>query len=68
MKDVDITIDPEIVLDALDNDDIIEYLGIPNVLAEISAVEVVEYYGHDTLLAEIEEDSAIRYFEIEVAE
>lgn len=68
MNSIDIAVDPEIVLDGLDIDDIIDYLGVDNVLAEISASDAAAYYGHDNLLEEIGDDKAIQYFEIEVAE
>jgi hypothetical protein len=68
MNEIDITIDPEIVLDSLDNADIVGYLGIDDVLDEIQESDAVAYYDHGLLLDEIGEDEAIKYFGIEVAE
>jgi hypothetical protein len=54
MDHIDITIDPEAVLDALDNNDIVMYLTVDEVLQEISASEAVNYYGQGDLLDQMD--------------
>ena len=50
MNVIDITIDPEIVLDALDKAEIIEYIGFGEVLEEIDIDQVAAFYNHSDLL------------------
>lgn len=50
VSDISMPIDPELVLDELDNCKIVAYLGVNEILAEITELQVTCYYGNGDLL------------------
>ncbi len=65
---LDLDVDPEVVLDMLPVTDILDYLGIGDFLDDMDVAQIVDHLDSDVLLDEIGEAKAIEYFEIKVVE